>query len=240
MLARVLLLVPLLALHVGCDKDARAEPLPLDASYGGGGFGGVFGGGGRPADEDAGERRDAATSDTPFASGFAFGECVQDEGLPTVSNVVFMPADFPVTRGYAHWIGSCSDPVLEIGLSEGRCPNGSGHELTIQIDGDAINDGTLTVPGANQLQQERPDLPIRVRYQRPSSYFPAGTWGTCDGVFGELTVESLDITRDAELKAVFGMTLAACDTFTTTATIAISGSFDLDLERGIRELCPTE
>ncbi len=226
---------------IGCgNEEPRAQALPPDANAGGtGGVGGFLGGGGN-RDEDGGEapRDAAADADTPFMSGFALGECVDETDLPSATNQVFMPSDFPVTRGFAHWIGTCGDPVLQIGLSNGNCPNGGGHELVIEIDADAIGDGTLFIPGGNQVSEERPDRPIRIRYVRPTSLTPAGTWGTCAGVFGEIIVEALDVTDDAALRAELGLTLAACNTSTTPTTFALVGSFNLKLERGLSEVCP--
>lgn len=230
-------------LAVGCTSERDPAPaIPsVDGGNGGGGVGGPVVGGGHGNEDDAGQEPTdaAADADTTLSSAFAFGECVDDEELPTLTNQVFMPADFVPNRGFAHWTGSCGDATLEIGLSEGRCPNGSGQELIIEIDADALTDGTLFIPGGNQLARERPDLPIRVRYNRPSALFPNGTWGTCQGVFGELIVESLGVARDSRLRADFGLTLAACDTATSPNTLAVTGSFDLILARGLRDLCPS-
>jgi len=169
---------------------------------------------------------------------FDLNECLDDADLSMVRNVAFMPTDFPVTMGFAHWVGSCGDPALEIGLSTGRCPAGGGHFLTFQIDADAILDGTLFIPGANQVVQERPDRPIVVRYVRPTTLVPFGIWGTCDEVFGELTIESLGLLRGSPQRAEFSMTLAACTADTTTTSISITGSFDIDLARGLDDVCP--
>lgn len=230
-------------LMIGCTDDKPAAPaLPTDGGSGSGGVGGIIVGGSGGSNDDAGDQPTDAAIDASDAGGtispsFSTGECVDGVDLPTLSNQVFLPSDFVITRGFAHWIGTCNDAVLEIGVSDGDCPDGENHELLIQIDGDAITDQTLFIPGANQLAQERPDQPIRVRYTRPSRLSPSGTWGTCPGVGGALSVESLDIVRDGRLSATFDFSLGACDG-SSPATFAIGGTFDLKLARQLSDVCP--
>lgn len=226
-------------LALGCQEDSsRPPPVPISTLDGGGGSP-FFPGGGRPARRDAGTA-DASVGDGGdlLSSGFDFNECLDDADLSMVRNAVFMPTDFPITMGFAHWVGSCGDPALEIGLSTGRCPVGDGHILAFQIDADAILDGTLFIPGANQVIQERPDRPIVVRYARPTTLVPSGVWGTCDEVFGEFTIESLGLLRGAPQRAEFSMTLASCTSSTTATSISVTGSFDIDLARGLDDVCP--
>jgi len=236
-----LLTITLCWLLVACADDKPiAPPLPNDGGSGSGGVGGfIVGGSGGTTDEDSGGVSTDAATDAPTTppTTFASGECVDRNNLPRLTNQVFLPTDFTITRGFAHWTGTCADPVLEIGLSDGDCPDGDQHELLIQIDADAITEQTIFIPGANQLALERPDLPFRVRYTRPNGASPVGTWGTCRGVAGAINIESLDISRGGRLAATFDFDLAACDG-SGASTFAIGGSLDLSLARRLTDVCP--
>lgn len=240
------LALTLCCVAIGCGDDApSAPPLPPDA--GGGGIGGFVGGGSGGRDEDAGQLLMDASTDSSIDATTDAGpamtpplsraECSDGIDLPTLVNQVFIPGDLVVSRGFAHWTGSCADPVLEIGLSGGNCLAGDQHELSIQIDADAITNQTIFIPGANQLAVDRPDEAIRVRYTRPSGRSPVGTWGTCRGVAGALNVESLDVSRDGRLAGTFDFNLGTCDGG-STAAFAIGGTFDLRLARRLSDVCP--
>lgn len=227
----------LCVLAVACG-DERTAPPPPPPGGGTGGIGGIPFGGGHHTTKDAGTADAGPDAGENLSGVFTLGECVDDTDFSTTSNTLFMPTDLQLTRGYAHWIGSCGDAVLEIGLSDGDCPEGDGHELIFQIDADAITNDTLFIPGGNQLVTERPDVPISVRYVRPSDLTPTGLWGTCTGVSGELLIETLDTTKDTILKADFVMNLANCTTTTLPTAFTVNGSFSLQLARGLNQVCP--
>jgi hypothetical protein len=127
----------------------------------------------------------------------------------TLENEVTAPGDFTVTRLQTRWL--CDPDEIEITLSDGRCPNGRGHELVLTIDAAALEDGAV-VGGQNVLMPEPDQLGLRLRYTRPFPAIPQGEWGTCAGASG--TVDFLQEPETRALSTIQARVVAdltACD-----------------------------
>ncbi|HKU42870.1 MAG TPA: hypothetical protein VJR89_32145 [Polyangiales bacterium] len=190
-------------------------------------------------DEDAGVARDAATDEprplecvTIKALQFASGDEVPS------ATATSEPTDFLVTRQAATWRDGCEKPTVAVELSDGVCPNGKGHELEILLAVDAITEGQIGL-GLNQIVAEGEIVPgIRVRYTRPEKLKPAGVFGTCDGVSGQITFyEAPDVTRPMNWRARYDFMLSPCDG-KSNAPIMVSGYFDVRLRRTLESVCP--
>lgn len=158
----------------------------------------------------------------------------------TFTNALSSPVDLGVSRVEATWDGDCIVPTIRITLSDGQCPLGKGHEVELQFDARAIADGKLT-RGVHYLEPEPGKLDIRVRYRRPASLDPlgAGEWGTCLGVTGMIELpETPGVDARDELRGRFTMNLTPCDDV-NVETRAVNGTFDVTLERGLDDVCPT-
>jgi hypothetical protein len=191
-------------------------------------------------EEDAGEPRDAAPDSGPVLPAFTcervevLGSSGEDTpNLTSTDN----PHDFKVSRQAVSWL--CDPKRLVIALSDGNCPKGAGHELTLELSVAAVQDGAIRL-GMNRLQAEadRPD--IRVRYTRPKRLKPNGVWGNCKEPMDEslLTfLEAPDVALRSILQARYSFTLPACDD-TSNAPILVSGAFKLTLRLDPAEACP--
>ena len=229
---------------LGCKKEApKAPPAP-----GGGYTYGAVGSSGAGKDDDAGSEPVDAAIDVD--AGFLASECVSVDPAPFLNGDsspdglttgVSTPSDFVVTRALASWEADCAQPTILIELSEGSCPDGSAHKLQFLIDADAIDSASPTVlVGLNTLTAEPDDKGIRIRYIRPHSLDPHGTWGTCDGMPGTLElIGDPDTTLGTRLQGRFILDLAACDG-TTNEDENVQGSFNVLLRRGRGDVCSTK
>jgi hypothetical protein len=151
-------------------------------------------------------------------------------------NAIAAPSDLEATRVVTTWSSSCSEPVIRVVMSDGRCPDGSGHELTFYLSVNDIESGNLAL-GQN-LVREEPFEGLRVRYNRPEDFEPAGEWGTCADAEGYLDLlGSLDLRRDTTLNARFLMSLTPCDG-SDGPVQSVEGTFNAKLRRGLQEVCP--
>jgi hypothetical protein len=151
-----------------------------------------------------------------------------------------MPSDFPVTRVEATWQGGCDPPTILIELSDGKCPTGGNQRLDFLLVADAIDGSSPTVVnGLNTLMAVPDTNGITVQYHRPNSLPPGGTWGSCTGMPG--TISLLDepgTTKGTNMQASFELDLDPCD---GSASIAQSmrGTFNVTLARGREDACPS-
>lgn len=151
-------------------------------------------------------------------------------------NQVTAPAtDFTVTRVEATWESGCTDPTIRITLSDGRCPDGNGHELVFFFEADAFSG--LVTAGQNTIPAEPGDRGIRARYRRPAPLAPEGEWGTCAGAGGLIDfVDPPSSRRFAQLRASFQLDLTTCDE-DTTGEQQLFGTLNATLQRGLSEIC---
>lgn len=188
-------------------------------------------------DDDAGDERDG---------GAGNDECANVEPAPLGSvepppgefyNTVLAPTDFAVTRVVVGWEASCAQPTIHVVLSDGRCADGDGHELTFLIPADGIENGTVVL-GQNLITPEPASGTIRVRYARPDDLAPNGEWGTCDGAAGNVDfVDQLETTNGSQLEGRFQLELTRCDTGESNVQ-TLQGTFSVTLEDGLEDVCP--
>ena len=166
----------------------------------------------------------------------------EDTSADGLSNATVSPTDFSVTRVVGTWEASCVEPTLRIEMSDGACPDGKEHKLVFWINTTAIEKGRIRI-GQNILSSEQTDagpvLPdLRVRYTRPASFPPAGDYGTCGDVTGELSlIGTVATTAHTKLQGSFQLLLPPCDGGTGEAQSVI-GTFQVELARGRAEVCP--
>ena len=241
-----------LILGVGCSDDDSAPP-PAST---GGGKGEHVTTGGNVGHHDAGPEEDDEDAGALSRDGGIFGgggvvagECynvdpapyMSDTTLGNFNNAIAKPSDFVITRVLATWDMSCVHPTILIALSDGKCPNGKGHELRFYIDAQSIVDGTV-ISGVNEISPEtnNPDTPdpIRVRYFRPEPLEPAGNWGSCSLASGMLSIRGeIDANNLGNVEGAFDMELTACDGMSAEAQTLI-GTFNAKMRRNLLDACP--
>ncbi len=169
------------------------------------------------------EAADFVGEDQPVGGGFFTG--------------VSLPDDFSVTRIQSAWAPGCDEPSYRITLSEGRCPDGRGQELVFWLDAEAVESGLIRM-GQNPILEEPGTQGIRIRYRRPEGLDPAGEWGSCELVVGNLDLLG-DVNLDprTELQGRFQLDLTACDEATAGVQI-VQGTFNALVRRSRAEVCP--
>lgn len=233
------------------EDDGPTVPVtPHDA--GPGGTGGTGGSG-----SDAGTGDDGGV---PGIGDVVFGECdfndpVPPEGTEAPIGTGFnTPDDFLVERVLTTWEGSCDNPVLRIEMSEGRCPNGTGHGAILLLEANKILDHTI-ITGMNYVGPDDNGNGISLRYVRGRRDPPQGEWGNCGtpvaspdaGVdsgppaeFGFLVFfGDISLSAGSELSArlAFKDSLADC-TGMMNGPSGLSGAFVVKLQRGLEDVCP--
>jgi hypothetical protein len=232
---------------LGCGEEGSNAPAP--PSTGGGGTSTVGGrrDAGRPSDDDSG-MDDPADEDAGPSAGIVplRAECEEFEPVmfvgedPPVDVVAAttLPVDFMVSRALTTWEDNCRRPQILIELSNGDCTVGRGHALRIWLETTAITDGSIGF-GLNQPKPEPNNGGIRIRYTRPAPLTPRGDWGTCTGSLTMLDFTSeLGTDRGARLQGRFILDLTPCDGSTNERQM-VQGSFNVQLRRGLDDVCPS-
>ncbi len=153
-------------------------------------------------------------------------------GLPASAQIT-SPSDFHVGCLGVAWSGACPSPELALLIASGACPNGDGHQLALLIS-------SFAHIGQNAVFPEPDSTGIRVRYLRPSSLVPAGTWGTCAGSSGQFVISSTPSDPgSSRLTATFSLDLGQCGADAGIGVgQTIEGSFDVPVVPTLRSLCP--
>lgn len=246
-----------------CGDD---EPSAAPPGTAGAGARDARDGGGRPVpiprrdsgmnDPDSGDD-DSGTAGTSGAAGSAgaggttapmVGECENFDpakfvgGDPTVDVIASsaQPMDFEITRAVATWEPDCTEPTIRVDLSDGSCPNGKGHQLTFWFAAEAIDSRAIFL-GLNSVLPEPDNGGVKIRYTRPTRLSPTGVWGTCPLATATLNfvgeMPSTDQFSRLQISQFF-LELTACDG--ANAPIIVEGSFNVKLQRGLREACPLD
>lgn len=183
-----------------------------------------------PTKPDADAGMDGGSSDGGVG---AANECmVISSG--SLDSTLSSPIDFAPMYATATWAADCSDPTLTLRFAEDDCADGTGHELQIQIRAEAAMD--LLLPGANPVT----DLllsAVAIRYQRPGATPPAGLWGTCAGVGGQLEVLALDPTVTGTVSLGLSLDLTDCTEAGRPAQ-PLEGQLSVFLARDLSTACP--
>lgn len=194
-----------------------------------------------PPASDAGKRVDATvSSDASVPKNWM--HCVNvaaatEPGEGTFNNSVQNPADFSVTRVAVGFSPNCLTPTVVLEMSDGRCPDGQNHRLTIEIDAAAIALQQVSL-GEVDLATAHSQGQINVRYERPSGLTPAGVFGTCGGESGVITLSNLpELRRGAIYAGSYQMTLNACAGF-EGAPQDVQGTFNAEVAADLSDLCP--
>jgi hypothetical protein len=236
----------------GCKDEERstaAYPPSVGSGRDGGGFSGHGGGGGgvipRP---DSGNDEDEDAGIDPTTMDLAL-ECDDFLPIPPGSvdpmpgvyfNLAENPTDFVVTRSVVAWGSSCVQPTIRITLSDGNCPDGDGHELTITIPADGIESGSVLL-GQNPVMGEPGSNNISVRYTRPESLDlePYGQWGSCAGASGMVELRGTELATDdnSPFYGLFQLDLARCDDGEASVQQLV-GEFGVELPEGLLDVCP--
>lgn len=192
-------------------------------------------GGPKPTDSgarDAGDGSVPATSCERVAAVRSVGE---DPSNVTSTEA---PVDFLVARQAEKWTQDCTNPKLIIELSDGTCPDGWGHQLSLAFSVNDIQDGAVHV-GNNAVLAESDASSIQARYTRPVPLSPAGIWGTCDGASGLVVfLEAPDLSEGSILRFEYSLQLTPCDSMTTEPMQMVSGTVKLQLRYQLSEFCP--
>ena len=148
------------------------------------------------------------------------------------------PADFVVSRQEELWSADCTNPQLTIALSDGLCPGGLGHELTLTFSANDIEDGAIHL-GNNAVGSDVESGSIRARYTRPIRLKPNGVWGTCSGASGQIVfLEAPVLTAGSLFQARYQLTLTPCDG-SSAEPIFVVGTFKVPLSYSLARLCST-
>jgi hypothetical protein len=148
------------------------------------------------------------------------------------------PADFVVSRQAELWGSDCSNPQLTIALSDGLCPAGLGHELTLTFSVNDIEDGAIHL-GNNAVVSDVESSSIRVRYTRPIRLKPNGVWGTCSGASGQIVFYEAPVpTAGSLFQARYQLELTPCDG-TSAEPQFVVGTFKIRLSYSIASVCST-
>jgi hypothetical protein len=236
----VILGVLALAPSFACDDEDPPPPAqpgshPIGMPSPGGDAGGDNG------LDDAG-RRDSGTA--PVAPP---RECREVEVAPYAgidpstgryTNATNEPSDLKVTRVLGTWEPACGRPTIRLEMSDGDCPDGDGHVLQFFFAAAAINTGTIVAGGSNAVVAETENPDLRVRYIRPSGLEPSGVWGNCDGPSGAIDlVEPIGTDAFDWFQGEFRLQLSPCDG-SDNGIQQLDGSFDIQIRRGLDDVCP--
>lgn len=185
---------------------------------------------------DAGS--DASVAETAATSCHAIPVRDSVAGDAPSATASDLPADFVISRQAQFWTGTCENPLLTLQFSDGACPHGFGHELSIRFALNALADGQIRL-GINEIYAGEDALGIAVSYVRPLPLIPRGRWGSCLAASGQLVfLEAPELTRGAVFQGRYDLELSACDETTATATQTVVGAFAVPLDYGLNELCP--
>lgn len=234
-------LSPVCALaFVACAKDDQPN-LPTPPVSGGSGIHDTNNGTSSSGVKDAGpdawvDAGDAAVPASSCERVVAMGDTTGDA---IVATAISTPTDFMVTRQAEVWSNDCTDPKLTLELSDGVCPDGFGHQLTITFDLNDIADGAIHV-GNNAVYAETESSSIDVHYVRPDTLDPYGSWGSCNGASGQVVFDMPpDPTAGAIFNARFDLDLTPCGDVSTPVVETVSGAFRIELRYQLSEFCPT-
>ena len=216
-----------------CGGDDSAAAPPATGGGKGGRGGGVKppvtvkdAGGGLDDEDGGGDPLGVECARVPAAP---FGETVTEDYFNSIGS----PRDFAVTRVVGTWDNGCKTPTVKIVLSNGRCPDGDGHELTFFLAIDSL------LEGENTLVPEPDGEVVRVRYTRPKSIEPSGTWGSCPGSNGTFNIKGpLDPEDPGNLQAMFQLELTKCDGSSATGTQMVTGRLNVTMRRTVKDVCP--
>jgi len=192
---------------------------------------------------DASQEEDAGEDAGPRDAGAPASACLRVPVLSasfedsTGETSSERPADFVVERQAEVWSSDCSNPQLTIQLSDGYCPEGLGHELSLTFSVNDIEDGAIHL-GNNAVASEAESPSIRARYKRPVRLKPNGEWGTCNGASGQLVFfEAPQLTSGSLFQARFQLNLTACDGSDAEPQFVV-GTFKLRLSYSVTSVCP--
>mgnify|MGYP003444758356 FL=1 len=147
------------------------------------------------------------------------------------------PADFLVSRQSESWSADCKNPQLTIALSDGYCPTGLGHELSLTFSVNDLEDGVIHL-GNNAVASELESPSIKVRYTRPARLKVHGVWGTCAAASGQLVFfEAPVLTAGSLFQARYQLELTACDGSRAEPQFVV-GTFKLRLSYSLANVCP--
>lgn len=211
-----------------------------------------------------GGRVTTGSTSKPMDAGNAGGEEVDEDGGTTVippgdpliteclnidpatftesetgdfNTAIAPPADLVITRVLATWDRGCSPPTILLELSGGECRKSDGHALQFYVDAQSIVDGTFG-EGLNTIAPEPSPSAVRVRYTRPERLEPEGTWGSCAGSNGTLSIRGmLDANKLREVQGMFQLELTPCDEL-AEGTQLINGTFNIEMKRSLEDVCP--
>jgi hypothetical protein len=221
----------------GCSKDDTPPNAPL----------GELTGTRNTPQPDAGQAGgasdDAGAADGSVDAGAPASACLR---VPTLSTSVEdatgetsteQPADFLVTRQAELWSADCDTPRLTIALSDGFCPVGLGHELSLSFSVNDIQDGAIHL-GNNAVASELESDAIRARYTRPKRLKPSGVWGTCAAASGQIVFfEAPVLTAGSLFQARYQLNLTPCDGSDADPEFVV-GTFKIRLSHSLAASCP--
>jgi hypothetical protein len=189
---------------------------------------------GETSPRDAGTR-DAAVPATSCVPVPVLAGGAEDSLMGTATE---QPGDLVVTRQAETWIADCTNPKLVLDFSDGVCPSGLGHDLSISFALNSIADG-LIHSGNNEIEADADSKGIQIRYTRPLRLTPNGTWGTCANASGQLIfLEAPDPAPGVIWQARYELTLTPCDG-SMAAPQMVVGALKMVLHYGIDQFCPT-
>jgi hypothetical protein len=154
------------------------------------------------------------------------------------TNATNEPSDLRVTRVLGTWEPTCGRPTIRLEMSDGDCPDGDGHVLEFFFTAAGIDTGTI-VAGLNPLEAATENPDISVRYVRPGPLEPSGVWGNCVGPSGAIDlVAPLGTDAFDWFQGSFRLQLSPCDG-SDNGIQQLDGSFDIQIRRGLDDVCPT-
>jgi hypothetical protein len=223
---------------LGCSKDDTPPNAPL------GELTGTHNTPQRDAGQDGGSGDDAGAADASVDAGAPASACLR---VPTLSTSVEdatgetsteQPGDFLVTRQAELWSDDCDNPRLTIALSDGLCPVGLGHELSLSFSVNDIEDGAIHL-GNNAVASEIESDAVRVRYTRPKRLKPNGVWGTCAAASGQIVFfEAPVLSAGSLFQARYQLNLTPCDGSDADPQFVV-GTFKIRLNYSLATICPS-
>lgn len=180
-----------------------------------------------PMDEDAGRDEDAGTSIPPVCERVDVLQNVG--GAADGLNTTTLPDDFGVSRVSVGFDCDAASLVLE--HSDGYCPDGDGHELSIALDVISIEAGTLP-SGPITIDALRSG--ITIRYRRLGS-----EWGNCgSGDMGLIElVDMPSLETHQVLEGRYQLNLVPCDGKLNNDPVEVVGTFHATTDHSFEETC---
>lgn len=220
----------LLALGCACSDNGPTASAPPGTGFTGGtspnGSGGTGGG-------DAGTGGTVSVPLTRCESVVASSE--PGEGFVNTSTQ--SPSDFSVTRVLQGYGDDCGEPKVVIELSDGRCPDGDGHQLRLEFDAAAIAAGEVP-NGELDVLVAHADGQLDIQYKRPENLENPGTYGTCNVGTGTVALtEAPQVTRNAVYEGSYQLSLGPCGG-TDGPTQLVVGTFSARLATDLTLHCP--